>query len=93
MSRRELSRYVSRRTGLPRDIADQAVAATFEGAAEYLRKGIGVTIPNFGRFESRRRAARLQGSGTTGVVRQLPERSTVTFTSSSSLRRQLNRSS
>ena len=58
MNKRELVEAVAVATGLDRSAAGEAVEAVLEAVAAGLAAGEQVTVPGFGTFEVRERAAR-----------------------------------
>ena len=58
MNKTELIAVVAEKTGLSKNAADAAVAATFDAIKATLKKGGKVQLFGFGTFEVRKRAAR-----------------------------------
>ena len=58
MNKTELIAFVAEQTGLSKKEAQGAVDAVVEGISSSLKKGDKVSVPGFGTFEVRERAAR-----------------------------------
>ncbi|MCL6639701.1 MAG: HU family DNA-binding protein [Firmicutes bacterium] len=67
MTKQELVAKVAEKSGLSKKAADLAVSAVIHTVAEELAKGEKVTIPGFGVFEVRERAARKGRNPQTGA--------------------------
>jgi DNA-binding protein HU-beta len=71
MSRKDLVEAVARAAGLTAAQADAALTATLDGVVEAVAAGDRVTLPGFGTFEPRSRAARSGRNPQTGEVMQI----------------------
>ena len=58
MTRKELVRLVTERTGMSLAAADAAVKASLEALTQALARGDAVRLPGFGTFETKHRPAR-----------------------------------
>jgi DNA-binding protein HU-beta len=71
MSRKDLVEAVARAAGLTAAQADAALTATLDGVVGAVAAGDRVTLPGFGTFEPRSRAARSGRNPQTGEVMQI----------------------
>jgi DNA-binding protein HU-beta len=66
MNRTELRDAIASETGLDKAAADKALTATLDAITAALAQGDKVTLPGFGTFETRERAARQGRNPQTG---------------------------
>ena len=79
MNKTELTAYVAEKTGLSKKDAQGAVEAVFDGISSSLKKGEKISVPGFGTFEVRERAARKGVNPATGVAMDIPASKSVGF--------------
>lgn len=89
MTKKELTDKVSRKVGLTRRTAYQAVNAVFGNIKESLIKGDKVVITGFGTFKVRKRATRVGRNPQTGQAIKISGHSLPGFTAGKSFRRQI----
>ncbi|MFT3969886.1 MAG: HU family DNA-binding protein [Micropruina sp.] len=90
MNTQELVAAVAARTGLNRTAAENAVDAVLELIATEVSDGEKVTLPRFGVFEVRHRAARPGRNPRTGAPITVAERRVPVFRPSSTFRERVN---
>ncbi|GGO86050.1 DNA-binding protein [Nocardioides phosphati] len=71
MNRKDLVETVAREAGLPTAQADAALAAMLDGVVAAVAAGEKVTLPGFGTFEQRSRAARSGRNPRTGALLEI----------------------
>ncbi|WP_210652083.1 HU family DNA-binding protein [Nocardioides sp. SYSU D00065] len=71
MNRKDLVETMARETGLTAGQADAALTAALDGVAAAVAAGERVTLPGFGTFERRSRAARTGRNPQTGEVLEI----------------------
>jgi DNA-binding protein HU-beta len=71
MNRKELVETVARETGLTAAQADAALGAVVNGVVSAVANGDKVTVPGFGTFERRHRAARSGRNPQTGEAMEI----------------------
>ena len=91
MNKRELVEAVAEATGLGRAAAGEAVEAVLEGVAAGLAVGGPVTVPGFGTFEVRERAARTGRNPRTGEAIEMAAARVPAFRAGKALRDRVNR--
>lgn len=90
MNKSELVTEVQARVGLSKTHVAQVIQACCEVIAERLQAGEDVSLPPLGRFQYKLLAPRKQRNPQTGAFMEVPERATVRFRPSSSLKRRVN---
>ncbi|QBR92943.1 HU family DNA-binding protein [Nocardioides euryhalodurans] len=90
MNRTDLKNAVAEKAGLTGTDADKAVAAVIDSIAEALVAGDKVTIPGFGTFETRHRAARQGRNPQTGESMEIAASTSAAFKPGSDLKRRLS---
>ena len=71
MNRKDLVETVAREAGLSATQADAALSAALDGVVGAVAAGDKVTLPGFGTFEQRARAARAGRNPQTGAVLEI----------------------
>jgi DNA-binding protein HU-beta len=93
MRKSEFIDKVARKAEMSRDAAARAVEAIFDTAkgtlAESIRSNGHVSLPGFGRFRAKTRAARRGRNPQTGALIEIPERNVIQFTPGPALQRVL----
>ena len=79
MNKAELVTHVAEETGFSKKEAQSAVEAVFNGISSSLQKGDKVSVPGFGTFDVRERAARKGVNPATGVAMDIPASKSVGF--------------
>jgi DNA-binding protein HU-beta len=91
MNKSELIERVAEKAGLTRAAAARVVDAIFDTAGGAISEAVhlrgSLSIPGFGRFTKRKRAARTGRHPRTGLEIQVPERSVIVFRAAKGLRR------
>ncbi|MFL5538724.1 MAG: HU family DNA-binding protein [Longimicrobiaceae bacterium] len=91
MNKSDLIDRVAEKAELTRAVAARVVDAIFDTAAGAISEAVHVrgflSIPGFGRFTKRKRAARSSRNPRTGLEIQVPERSVIVFRAGKGLRR------
>ncbi|MYE82132.1 MAG: HU family DNA-binding protein [Gammaproteobacteria bacterium] len=90
MNKRELVEAVAAATGLGRSAAGAAVEAVLEAVAAGLAAGEAVTVPGFGTFEVRERAARTGRNPRTGEAIEIAAARVPAFRAGKGLRERVN---
>ncbi len=91
MNRTELCARIAARSSLSRADAATAVDAVVSAIADALQRGEAVSIPGFGKFTTRHRAARLGRSPRTGEAVSIPARTVPAFKPGKTLRDRIDR--
>ncbi|HVH12337.1 MAG TPA: HU family DNA-binding protein [Longimicrobium sp.] len=90
MNKAQFIDQVAEKAGMSRAAAARAVEAVFDtasGAVSQAVHSLGeLSIPGFGKFTKKTRAARQGRNPRTGAVIDIPERSTISFTAGKNLR-------
>ena len=89
MRMRELIDAVMASTALSRIEADDAVSAMVEHMSNALAREESVSLPGFGKFELRHRAARNGRNPASGEMILIPARNTVAFKAGKALKEKL----
>lgn len=89
MNRKELVAAVASKTGLSVQGASEAVAAVFETIVSEVAGGAEVTVPGFGTFEARTRAARAGRNPQTGETIQIAATTAPAFKAATAFRREV----
>ncbi len=90
MNKEELVAQVSRKTNVPRKVADSVVNGLFETIADALGGEEKVTIVGFGTFEVRERGERSGRNPRTGEPIQIEARKVATFIAGKGLKERLS---
>lgn len=94
MNKTDLINSLAESTGLSKAQATNAVNAIFDPSSGIIAttavSGQKVTIPGFGTFTPKTRAARTGTNPATGERIQIPSRNTVTFTAGTTLKNTVN---
>ena len=90
MNKKQLIEAVADETHVSRSAAGQAVDAVLDTIAARLADGESVTIPGFGTFEVRQRAARTGRNPRTGATIDIATSRTAAFKAGKTLRDRLN---
>jgi len=90
MNKRDLVDAVADATGLGRSAAGEAVEAVLEAVAAGLAAGEAVTVPGFGTFEVRDRAARAGRNPRTGEAIDIAAARVPAFRAGKALRERVN---
>lgn len=94
MRKSEFIDKVARKAEMSRDTAARAVEAIFDTAsgtlAEAIRATGNVSLPGFGRFKAKKRAARRGRNPQTGALIDIPERNVIQFTAGPGLQEMLS---
>lgn len=88
MNRSQLVEAVAAAAGLSARDADQAVAAVLDSIVAAVSQGERVTLPGFGVFEHRTRAARTGRNPQTGEAMEIPASVIPAFKAAAAFRRQ-----
>lgn len=91
MNKSDLIQAASEATGLPVLQVTEIVASVLECIELSLACGESVTIRDFGRFESRDRAATMRVNPRTRAEVKVPAKRAVAFTAAPCLKRRINR--
>ncbi|OGD11309.1 MAG: hypothetical protein A2Y86_04905 [Candidatus Aminicenantes bacterium RBG_13_62_12] len=87
MSKREITKKISKDAGITLLQAQKAYMAMLEGIKEALRQGDHVTFSGFGSFEVKTRAERKGRNPKTGEIIPIPPKKRVKFTPSRELKK------
>jgi nucleoid DNA-binding protein len=79
MGKAELKKYVAQKTGITGKEAGIVIEVVLQGIVDGLTKKGKATMPNFGRFEIKRSAARMARNPRTGEPVQVAEKDVVRF--------------
>lgn len=90
MNKRELVDAVAESTGQAKSAAESAVDAVVESISAALTAGDKVTLPGFGTFEVRERAARSGRNPQTGEAMEIAASKSAAFKPASALKQSLN---
>ena len=90
MTKAELIDAVSEKAGVSKAEADKTIGAFFELVVASAIKGEKVAWPGFGSFSTSNRKARVGRNPQTGAPVQVPASTAMKFTSSSTLKSELN---
>ncbi|MDZ5661735.1 HU family DNA-binding protein [Nocardioides sp. S-58] len=90
MNKRELADAVAESTGLSRSQAEGAVEAVAEAISKALAAGDKVTVPGFGTFDVRERAARTGRNPQTGESMDIAASRSAGFKPATALKQALN---
>jgi DNA-binding protein HU-beta len=97
MRKSEFIDKVARKAEMSRESAARAVEAIFDTAsgtlAEAIRSTGNVSLPGFGRFKTKKRAARRGRNPQTGELIDIPERQVIQFTAGKGLQQILEEGS
>lgn len=91
MNKTQLARKIAERTDLKQDAAAEAVDSVFAVIAGEMDGGGEVTIAGFGKFGTRRSAARTGRNPATGESVEIAARTVPTFKAARGLRDSVNR--
>jgi len=89
MSKKEITRKISKDAGITLGQAQKAYIAMLDGVKEALQTGDHVTFSGFGSFEVKTRAGRKGRNPKTGEVIPIPPKKRVKFTPSRELKKAL----
>lgn len=89
MNKEELVAQVSRKTNVPRKVADTVVNGLFETISDALGNEEKVTIVGFGTFDVRERGERTGRNPRTGELIQIQARKVATFVAGKGLKERL----
>ncbi len=89
MNKEELVAQVSRKTNVPRKVADTVVNGLFETISDALGNEEKVTIVGFGTFDVRERGERTGRNPRTGELIQIQSRKVATFVAGKGLKERL----
>lgn len=90
MNKTDLRNAVAESTGLNNSQADQAVQAVLDGIVGAVASGDKVSLPGFGTFEVRERAARTGRNPQTGAEMQIAASKAPAFKAGSAFKQQVN---
>ena len=90
MTKAELIDAVAQKSGVSKADAERTIASFFELVVASAIKGEKVAWPGFGSFSTSNRAARTGRNPQTGAPVQVPASTAMKFTSSSTLKSELN---
>lgn len=90
MNKGELVEHIANETGSDKAAAGRALDAVLQGITESLAKGESVTIPGFGTFDVRERAARTGRNPQSGETMEIPASTGAGFKPASALKKRLN---
>ena len=90
MTKAELIDAVSEKAGVSKAEAEKTIGAFFELFVASAIKGEKVALPGFGSFSTSSRKARVGRNPQTGAPVQVPASTAMKFTSSSTLKSELN---
>ena len=93
MTRKELTKAISKQSGIGAMKSARFVDLVFETVAQILEKGEPVNISGFGKFTVRNKRARMGRNPRTGVSLQITPRRVVTFQPSHLLRKPIGEKS
>lgn len=93
MNRSELNRTVATKAGLPVTVVEQVTNGAIEVIGEALAGGEEVNIRRFGKFVPRRRGPQRKSNPRTGEPVDVPEKTSVGFVASETLKDRLNQAS
>ena len=90
MNKTDLRNAVAEATGLSNNQADQAVTAVLDGIVGAVASGDKVSLPGFGTFEVRERAARTGRNPQTGEEMQIAASKAPAFKAGSAFKQKVN---
>lgn len=90
MNKRELVEAVASSTDLSAAAAERAIEAVVEAITGALAKGDKVTVPGFGTFETRSRAARTGRNPQTGETLEIAASTAAAFKPATALKQAVN---
>lgn len=91
MNRSDLIRKVSRKSGLQEPEVEKILNLILETIQESLSCGESILIKNFGRFETRERAATVRRNPKSGIDIKVPKKRGVLFRPSPALKQNVQR--
>jgi DNA-binding protein HU-beta len=91
MNKTELRDAVAQAAGLSGAQADKAVSAVIDSITSALASGDRVTLPGFGTFETRERAARQGRNPQTGETMEIAASTTPAFKAGAQLKQAVNK--
>ena len=91
MTRTELAARIAAETSVTKAAAERMVAAVFSAITDALARDEAVAIAGFGKFETRRRAARAGRNPGTGETVAIPASKAPSFKAAKALRDTVNR--
>ena len=91
MTRTELAARIAAETSVTKAAAERMVAAVFSAIGDALARDEAVAIAGFGKFETRRRAARTGRNPGTGETVAIPASKAPSFKAAKALRDTVNR--
>ena len=86
MTKAELIAKMAQDTGLSKATAEKALKSMIESVGNALKKGDSVSLPSFGTFSIKERAARTGRNPQTGAEIQIPAKNVVKFKAGKGLR-------
>lgn len=89
MNRSDLTDAVATATGLSATDAGRALSAALEAITAAVARGESVTLPGFGTFERRSRAARTGRNPQTGATMEIPAGVSPAFKAATAFRRRV----
>lgn len=89
MHRTQLVQTVAVETGLDQQVVNQVLGATLDAVADAVSAGETVTLPGFGSFERRARAARTGRNPQTGEAMEIPAGHSPAFKAATAFRRRV----
>jgi DNA-binding protein HU-beta len=90
VNKTDLRNAVAEATGLTNSQADQAVSAVLDGIVGAVASGDKVSLPGFGTFEVRERAARTGRNPQTGAEMQIAASKAPAFKAGSAFKQKVN---
>jgi len=90
MNKGELVEHIANETGSDKAAAGRALDAVLQGITESLAKNESVTLPGFGTFDVRERAARTGRNPQSGETMEIPASTSAGFKPASALKKRLN---
>lgn len=93
MNRSDLNRAVASKAGLPVTVVEQVTTEAIDIIGEALAAGDSVSLRRFGKFVPRQRRAMVKANPRTGVPVSVPEKVTIGFVASDTLKDRLNQAS
>lgn len=90
VNRSDIVKMASNKTGMDAEEVDRVLTAALEAVSLSLAAGEPVNIRRFGKFEPRQRNAVTRTNPRTGLVMDIPEKTSVGFVPSVNLKERLN---